>query len=98
LTCLVFGCIGIFASAVTKNQISAFIMGFMFCFALYIMGKMTVFMPGQISTIANFLGTDMHLDNLSRGIIDTRDIFYYLSLSGFFLFLVYVKLNISRAS
>ncbi len=96
LTCLVFGCMGIFASAVTKNQITAFIIGFMFCFVFYIMGKMTPFMPSWLTGIINFMGMDMHLDNLSRGIIDTRDIFYYLSLSGFFVFLAYARLTVSR--
>lgn len=96
LTCLVFGSAGIFASSITKNQITAFIIGFMICFVLYLIGKMTVFMPSQIAGVVNFIGIDAHLDNLSRGVIDTRDIFYYLSVSSFFMFLVYAKLNISK--
>lgn len=96
LTAKVFASIGIFASAITKNQITAFITSFMFCFALYFIGKVAAFVPAWLTPITNFAGIDIHLDNLSRGIIDTRDILYYLSFSGFFIFLVYIKLRISR--
>ncbi|HUT85545.1 MAG TPA: ABC transporter permease subunit [Elusimicrobiales bacterium] len=96
LTCLLYGSIGMFASSITKNQITAFIIGFMLCFILFVTGKITSFVPGWLVNITNFLGTDSHLDNLSRGIIDSRDIIYYLTVSGFFMFLTYVKLITSR--
>ena len=88
--------IAIFASAITKNQITAFIIGFMLCFTIYIAGKITVFLPTWLMAFADFIGTDTHLNNLTRGIIDSRDIIYYASISGFFIFLTYIKLMLFR--
>jgi ABC-2 type transport system permease protein len=96
LTSLVFSCIGTFASVLTKNQVTAFIIGFMLCFTLYIIGKVTPFMPDSVAVITDFAGIDSHLNNLILGIIDSRDIVYYTGLSVFFVFIICVKIKISR--
>ena len=55
-----------------------------------------IFLPLWLQPIATFAGIDSHLDNISRGILDSRDLIYYLSASGFFLFLSYFQLNSKR--
>jgi ABC-2 type transport system permease protein len=75
-----FTAIGLFASALTRNQIIAFIMGAVICFALTTMDRMLFFFPTPILNVVNYLGTSSHFQNVAKGIIDSRDILYFLSL------------------
>ena len=76
--------IGIFASSLTRNQIVAFILGFAIIFALFLLDKITAVMSGGLLvSVLQYLGTDFHYQNLLRGVIDTRDVLYYLSMTTF---------------
>ncbi len=77
------GAIGIFASSLTRNQIVAFILGFGIIFALFLLDKITTFVPGPLAGVLQYLGIDFHYQNLLRGVIDTRDVLYYLSMTAF---------------
>ena len=77
------GAIGIFASSLTRNQIVAFILGFAIIFVLFLLDKVTDFVPGWLGSVLQYLGTDFHYQNLMRGVIDTRDVLYYLSMTAF---------------
>lgn len=81
--------IGIFASSVTQNQIIAFITSFLIIFAFFMIGKILVFVPADIVTIAEYLSVDFHFENMVRGVVDSRDLIYYFSLIGFFLLLAF---------
>ena len=72
--------IGVMASSLTNNQIVAFILSFAISFALYLFGKILQVVPGPLQPIVAFLSTDSHFENISRGVIDTRDVLYYLSV------------------
>ena len=79
--------VGIFASSLTENQVIAFIISFVAVFALFMMGKvLQQISPGLVSTV-EFLSADFHYSNISRGVIDTRDLFYYFSLIFLTMFL-----------
>ena len=79
--------IGLFASALSKAQVVSFIIGFVICFIFFILGKVLNLFPPFIGNVLNFLGSDSHFENITKGIIDTRDIFYYASfLYLFFIF------------
>ena len=80
---ITYGAIGIFASSLTRNQIVAFILGFAIIFTLFLLDKVTAFVPGWLGTVMQYLGTDFHYQNLMRGVIDTRDVLYYLSMTAF---------------
>ncbi|MEZ4703196.1 MAG: ABC transporter permease subunit [Rhodothermales bacterium] len=75
--------IGLLASSLTRNQIVAFILGFAIIFVLYMLDKVTLFVPQSLAGIFQYLSLDYHYKNLLRGVIDTRDILYYLSVTGF---------------
>ncbi len=75
-----YGAIGLFASSLTKNQIIAFIVGAVLCFALTLIDKMLFFFPPQAVSVFSYLGADAHFQNISRGIIDSRDFLYFLSI------------------
>ncbi len=76
-----FSAVGLFASSMTRNQIIAFIVGLAICFALTLVDKMLFFLPQSLLGIFEYLGADFHFQNISKGIIDSRDILYFLSVS-----------------
>ncbi len=79
--------IGMFTSSLSQNQIVAFITGFVIIFALYMLDKVLVFVPGFLASFFEYLSVGYHFSNIARGVIDSRDVIYYLSLIFFFLFL-----------
>ncbi|MCD6430415.1 MAG: ABC transporter permease subunit [Deltaproteobacteria bacterium] len=72
--------IGLLASSLTKNQIVAFIVGMAICFMLTIFDRMLFFVPESVLSVFAYLGSTTHFQNISRGIIDTRDLLYFLSI------------------
>ena len=78
--------IGLFASSLTSNQIVAFIVAFAIGFVLYLVGQSTQYIPA-VAGLVDFLGFTSHFNNISTGIIDSRDVLYYLSLITLMLFL-----------
>jgi ABC-2 type transport system permease protein len=75
-----FSSIGLFASSLTRNQIISFIIGMIVCFTLTLLDKILFFLPESALGIFQFLGADFHFQNISKGIIDSRDIIYFLSV------------------
>jgi ABC-2 type transport system permease protein len=82
-----FTSIGIFASSLADNQIVAFILAVFLCFFFYIgfdyISALDLF--GKVDDVILSLGINDHYTSMSRGVIDTRDVIYYLSLSGIFI-------------
>jgi len=85
--------IGLFASGLTENQIVAFILGFLMIFVLFMLNRILLYVPEGLATTVEFLGIDYHFSNIARGVIDSRDIIYFLSLIGFSLYLATVTLE-----
>jgi ABC-2 type transport system permease protein len=81
--------IGLWISSITENQINAFILGVVAIFILFIIGNqfVTLAAPQTLVPVLTFLGLGNHFESVERGVIDSRDIIYYLSVIGFFLFL-----------
>lgn len=84
-----FVSIGIFASSLTDNQIISFILALALCFFCYIgfeqISSLSLF--GKADTFIQALGINEHYNSLSRGVVDTRDITYFLSLNALFILL-----------
>ena len=72
--------IGVMASSFTRNQVVSLIIAFGICFALFLFGKVLPFVPDALKPIVSFLSTDTHFENVSRGVLDSRDVIYYLSV------------------
>jgi ABC-2 type transport system permease protein len=72
--------VGLLASSLTRNQIVAFIIGLGICFFLTIIDKMLIFFPAALTDFLQFLGADFHFRNIAKGILDSRDLAYFLSL------------------
>ena len=88
-----FSAIGLFASSLTRNQIIAFIIGMSICFALTIVDKMLFFFPKYILCFLENTGADFHFKNVSKGILDSRDIIYFLSVIFIGLYCSYMVLQ-----
>jgi len=79
----------LFASSLTENQIVAFIAGLAFCAVLLLIGSSVILytVPEALVKPLQFIGLWANFENISRGIIDSRNVVYYLSVMAFFLFL-----------
>jgi ABC-2 type transport system permease protein len=89
--------IGVFASSLTDNQIVAFISAVFICFFFYFgfEGLSNYNLFGDAFYIEK-LGMESHFKSMSRGVLDTRDIIYFLSVTA--LFITLTTLNIKRAN
>jgi ABC-2 type transport system permease protein len=76
-----FIALGLWGSALSKNQIVGFIVGVVVCFAFYIVDKFAPVLPDALAPVAEFLSVDYHFDNIARGVLDTRDLLFYFSLT-----------------
>jgi ABC-2 type transport system permease protein len=83
----VFIAVSVFGSSITENQVVAFIISFLIVFILFMLDKVTSYAPGVLASTLEYLSIDYHFSNIARGVIDTRDILYYLSMVGFSLYL-----------
>ena len=72
--------IGLFASSLTRNQIIACIVGMVICAMLAIIDKMLFFFPQPILDMVVYLSSAIHFANIAKGIVDSRDILYFLSI------------------
>ncbi len=89
----VFVAVGLFASSLSENQIVAMIIGLVLMFALMILDKILVYLPGFIIGAVEYLGVDSHFSSIARGVIDTRDLIYFASVLGFMLYLSTLSLS-----
>jgi ABC-2 type transport system permease protein len=89
-----FVAIGLFASSLTDNQIISFIIGAVLCAFTYIGFELIYGLSlfGSIDLFIKTLGINAHYAAMSRGMIDTRDVVYFLSLIG--LLLLFTKLSL----
>lgn len=89
-----FTAIGLFASSLTDNQVVSFVIGMLLCFVCYTgLESLSVFLGGSASGIVYSLGISAHYSSMSRGVIDSRDVIYFLSLITVFIFLSKLKLE-----
>ncbi|MCD6307953.1 MAG: ABC transporter permease [Candidatus Latescibacteria bacterium] len=72
--------IGTFASTVSGNQVVSFIIAFLIIFVLWLLNKFLMLMPPALVPFFQYLSIDYHYNNISRGVIDSRDVIYYLSV------------------
>jgi ABC-type uncharacterized transport system involved in gliding motility auxiliary subunit/ABC-type transport system involved in multi-copper enzyme maturation permease subunit len=86
-----FAGIGTWASSLSRSQITAFILAAVVMFLLILVGlnPLLVGLPPGLATVAARIGVLSHFDSIGRGVIDLRDVVYFLSLAGVFLALAY---------
>jgi len=84
-----FVSVGIFASSVTDSQILAFLLALILCLICYIgfYALSTLDMFGSIDTIVQSIGISEHYSSIRRGVVDTRDLVYFVTFNAFFILL-----------
>ncbi len=89
--------VGMFASSITENQIVAAVITFGILLAFWAVGWVSHGTNPELSSFLRYMSlVDEHFQNLLKGIVDTRDIVYYLSFTFFFLFLTHRVLESER--
>lgn len=91
-----FSAIGVFASSLTKNQIVAFFVAFTICIVLAMIDRFLVFLPATVVGPLEFLSAGKHFESIARGIIDSRDLVYFASITALFLGLTVQTLDAGR--
>ncbi|MCW5829461.1 MAG: ABC transporter permease subunit [Deltaproteobacteria bacterium] len=92
-----FTSIGVFASSVTESQIVAALLSFVGLLTLLVLGWLTGMFEGSfLRPVIEYAAYDKHFENLSKGILDTRDIVYFVSLPALFLFATHRTLGTSQ--
>lgn len=91
-----FVAVGLFSSALSKNQIVSFVIAIFVCFfsywAFYYLSKLPVFF-GRWDDVVERFGIDYHYESISRGVLDTRDLIYFISFIGIFLLMTKAVLD-----
>lgn len=84
----VFVAIGIFSSALTNNQIVAFIIGVFLCFLFYsglsLLGSYVLL--GKFDSVIQYVSLSFHYDSIMRGVIVTSDLIFFFTIIGLFIF------------
>ena len=79
--------LGLFLSSVSRNQAAAFVGSVVVLLALMLMNNFTQELPSGLAGIINYFSLTFHFESFSRGLLDSRDIAFFLLTTGFFLFL-----------
>jgi ABC-2 type transport system permease protein len=87
--------IGVLTSTLSQNQIVAFIVAVFICFFMYFgfEGIASTDIFGDFNGLVEKIGMKTHFDSIARGVIDTRDVIYFVSITDFFLFLTVLQLK-----
>jgi len=86
--------VGLFASSLTDNQIVAFLLALLIgLFFHLIVEVLAGSFTGVVGTLFSSLSMSRHFDSISRGVIDTRDLLYFLSLTAFGLYAAEMMLS-----
>ncbi len=77
-----FSAIGLLASSMTRNQVIAFIIGMAICFSLTLLTDFILFfLPTTFVRFFQYFSASFHFQNIAKGVVDSRDILYFLSIS-----------------
>jgi len=88
-----YSAIGIFTSTLSENQIVSFILSVFLCFVFYFaFDGLAAYLPAFENVIGS-LGMSSHFESMGRGVLDTRDILYFVSLTVLFLSFTVYKLK-----
>ena len=95
---IIYLTIGLFASSVTDNQVVAFIFAVFLCFFWFsgfgFIAQLPL--PSDIATVIVSLGIDAHYESVSRGVLDSRDLLYFVFMALFFILITRIVLEWRR--
>jgi len=89
--------VGLLCSTLTENQIVAFIVAFLVSAALYYVYWLQFFLPQFLAPVFEYVSVSFHLGNMARGVVDSRDVLFYLTATAGGLFLAVRSLERQHA-
>ncbi|MBI2847800.1 MAG: ABC transporter permease subunit [Chloroflexi bacterium] len=90
--------VGVFASSLSSNQIVSAVVAGGILFGLWFVGMAAGYLPQALGEVINYFSISFYFPDFMRGVIDTRGIVYYLSITALFIFLAVRSLENSRWS
>jgi ABC-2 type transport system permease protein len=93
-----FAAVGLFASSLTENQIVAAIVTFGVLLSFWIIGWLAAFVSGPVGAVLTHLSILEHNDTFAKGVLDTKDVIYYVDFTALALFLALRSLEARRWS
>ncbi len=97
LLAAVYAAVGVYMSSITKNQVVAFLLTAIACYVLFVgIDQFSGLFSGSVEYILSYLGLSFHYSSIGKGVIDTRDVLYFVSISAVFLLLTLFSLNTIR--
>lgn len=79
--------VGLFASSLSSNQLVAAVVAGGLLFSLWFLGPVGTIVPHPLGELVSYLSLSTHFPDFVRGVVDTRSVVYYLSMTALFLFL-----------
>ncbi|MEZ4460861.1 MAG: hypothetical protein R3E66_14250 [bacterium] len=76
-----YAAIGVMASSWTQDQVVSILVAFSLCFFLYVIDQLAGQPEGGFAAVVQYLSTSYHFQNIARGVVDLRDVIYYLSVT-----------------
>lgn len=92
--------LGLFISSLTQNQIVAFLVTTLVLFLLFVLAEpiVTNYLPRAVVPAVQFMSFSAHFESMARGVLDSRDVVYFFSMTGLFVYLNLVSLNMRKVS
>lgn len=84
-----YSAIGLFASSVTQHQVVAFVVALSVALPFFFLHKVSFLFGVGLGNFFDFLSFRQHFDSIARGVLDTKDIVYFLGIAAIFLFLAH---------
>jgi gliding motility-associated transport system permease protein len=91
-----YAAIGLMCSSFTRSQVMAVILAFLLGFGLFVIGWSVPRLPPTLAAIANAVSIQTHFMNVARGVLDTRDLLYYLTIIASCLVIAQTSLESRR--
>jgi gliding motility-associated transport system permease protein len=88
--------IGLLASSWTENQIVAFVIALFLSMFFLMVDRFMIFLPSAMSSVVDYLSFSAHFRNTARGVVDSRDVIFFLSFIVFSLFVTFRSLEARR--
>jgi ABC-2 type transport system permease protein len=88
--------IGLLFSAMTQHQMVAFFGALIVCLAFFLLDKFMPLVPAGIASVVEYLSFDFHYQSIARGVVDTRNVVFFLSVIGMSLMAAYASLESRR--
>ena len=94
----VYVAIGLYASSLTDNQIVSFILAMLMCFFFYGVSTWVLGIEALrgLQTVIAYIGLQQHYNSISRGVVDTRDLVYFIGLISLFMVLTKTRLSLRK--